>query len=284
MARRADLDAAIRSASGGGASRLPTGPAPLPDSVRNAFPKETNEKGRLVTGREIDLSKAARLAPIQRMTDNIANHAQRAIDNGLLGEAKGYYPEQHQRAAEIGKEFNDKRAARGLPVYHPEEPHLAGLLLSGGYSQNNSETNRNRMLERSMATGDVQQHLSTRRIEDAILSGRHPMETFGSLKLRDYTGSINDPEHYSGEFGGVQKGLGYTIDRHQHDLAHNRAYGEVDRGISGEASPINTQRYRAHQAANYLAHQVIEQSNSGLHVSRPAFQALGWGGWRGSFK
>jgi hypothetical protein len=153
------------------------------------------------------------------------------------------------------------------------ESIAVGLLLASGYSQNSSEARREGLIKHSMETGEIAKHLSTPVLQRAVDNNTHPALVYGSPKLRDFAGSISEPETWTG--GG--QGLGYTIDRHQHDAAMGQKFGDDSRAISSGDTAIR--RYRTLQAAHHLAHQFYDPSQN---LSRPQFQALSWVGWRGA--
>jgi len=210
---------------------------------------------------------------VRHMAERIAETAATAERKGLVGEALQWYPNEQERNSSIGTAFNAARAKKGLPLYHPEHPELAGLLLASGYSQNSSEARREGLIKHSMETGEIAKHLSTPVLQRAVDNNTHPALVYGSPKLRDFAGSISEPETWTG--GG--QGLGYTIDRHQHDAAMGQKFGDDSRAISSGDTAIR--RYRTLQAAHHLAHQFYDPSQN---LSRPQFQALSWVGWRGA--
>jgi hypothetical protein len=248
-------------------------PKPEPLSLK-PFSEAFRPEGAKKLGTEIvDLPALQSHRAIRHMADRIAETAATTERKGLMGEALQWYPNERQRNAAVGIAFNNSRAQKGLPLYHPEEPHLAGQLLASGYSQNNNEPNREKLIQKSMATGEIQNHLSTPVLKNAIEKGLHPEEVFQGPKLHDFLGSIAHPETWEG--GG--QGLGYTIDRHQHDAAMGQKFGNAGRSIA--SGPSDVRRYRVLQAAHHLAHQFYDPSQN---LSRPQFQAASWIGWRGA--
>lgn len=220
---------------------------------------------------------------LQQSAERVAGAFEAAHRKGLVERGMRYYDDENARLAEIGSAFNDRRRATGRQTYFEDDPHLAGALLSGAYSANNTEVGRNRLIRNSMATGDVGAHLSTGKIEAAIRGdseGRqaHPLDVLGDLKLRDYTGSQLHPDTWDGTHNGRRLGLGYTIDRHQHDIVMGRQFGDHDRGISGGAT--GARRYRIMQAGHAIAHDWVDPSRL---LSPARFQAITWGGHRGGF-
>jgi hypothetical protein len=211
------------------------------------------------------------------MVDRIKDQAQKATDRGLTDTALSFYPNEKRQVADVGERFNSARREKGLKEYFPHQPELAGALLQGGYSQNNTEHNRNRMIEKSATTGEIQPHLSTKMINNAIETDTHPMEAFGRAKLRDFTGSILDPHGYSGEHNGQKLGSGYTVDRHQHDTAIGRDFGITPINLNGDAG--GERRYRVMQEAHRVAHQQFDPQGK---LSPAQFQSLTWTGHPGA--
>ena len=248
-------------------------PKPQPLSVKpfSEYFKSDNSK---TLGTEInDLPSLQSHRSVRHMADRIAETAAVTERKGMMGEALQWYPNERERNASIGIAFNNERAKKGLSLYYPDQPHLAGQLLASGYSQNNNEKNRESLIKKSMATGEVQKHLSTPVLQNAIDNHLHPENVFTGPKLHDFLGSIAHPDDWTG--GG--RGLGYTIDRHQHDAAMGQKFGNAGRSIASGESDVR--RYRVLQAAHHLAHQFYDPSQK---LSRPQFQAASWIGWRGS--
>ena len=213
---------------------------------------------------------------------NIAEYHKVSADPVRAKAADDFYPNEKRQVAEVGRRFNEARAAKGMKTYFPEKPELAGALLQGGYSQNNDEANRARLVEKTAATGELQPHLSTvpnlrtghpGLIPHAIENDVHPLDAFGTKKLRDFTGSILHPESWSGSHNGVTMGSGYTIDRHQHDTAMGRDFGNLPLSLSGSEASPDHRRYRIMQAALQEAHV---RTNPNLSPSQ--FQSRTWTG------
>lgn len=210
--------------------------------------------------------------------ENIATHFERAKSMGLFDEGLNYYPREHAGLVDIGSAFNARRNERGFKPYFEHDPALAGALLSSQYSQNTNEEQRKRLIARSVETGEAQPHLATKTINRAIDEDIHPLLATSRLKLRDYTGSQLFPHTWDGTFNGSRLGRGYTIDRHQHDIMMDQAFGGKSRGISG--GDTGERRYRIFQAAHEMAQGLVDPH---FRLSRPAFQAVPWGSWRGSY-
>jgi hypothetical protein len=193
--------------------------------------------------------------------------------------ALDFYPNERRQVESVGQRFNEARAQKGLQTYFSDKPELAGALLQGAYSQNNSEANRKAMVEKSAQTGELQPHLSTKPhangdpglIPNAIEKGIHPMEALGTKKLRDFTGSILGPETYDGTHNGVKLGTGHTVDRHEHDTIVGRNFGNIPLDLSG--SGVSHRRYRVMQAA-------ISEANARVNptLAAPQFQSMTWTG------
>lgn len=222
----------------------------------------------------------------QLMVARIKDQAQKATDRGLTNTALDFYPNEKRKVAEVGERFNSARREKGLKEYFPHQPELAGALLQGGYSQNNKESQRMKYVEQSAATGELVPHLSTMPNENtgkpgaiphAIENDIHPMEAFGRAKLRDFTGSILDPNGYSGEHNGQKLGSGYTVDRHQHDTTMGRDFGDIPLTLSGDAG--GERRYRVMQEAHRVAHQQFDPQGK---LSPAQFQSLTWTGHPGA--
>jgi hypothetical protein len=202
-----------------------------------------------------------------------------ASDPAKAKAALDFYPNEQRQVRDVGERFNAARAKKGMSQYFPGKPELAGALLQGGYSQNNTEANRKKMVEKSASTGELQPHLSTQpdkfgkpgQVTRAIEQNIHPMEAFGTKKLRDFTGSILGPETYNGTHGGVQLGTGHTVDRHEHDTAVGRDFGNIPLKLSSGGA--DHRRYRVIQAAMAEAHARV---NPKLAV--PQFQSMTWTG------
>jgi hypothetical protein len=205
----------------------------------------------------------------QLMVNNVIHEYHKTVARGKEAAALDFYPNENRRIKDVGSRFNEARETKGLQQYYPEKPELAGALLQGGYSQNNTEDRRNKMVEESAATGEVGKHLSTKDINDAIESGTHPLEAFGRKKLRDFTGSILDPHGWNGTHNGVQLGTGHTVDRHVHDTLMGRDFGNIPLKIAGKEQ--EHRRYRVLQAA-------VAEANRRLNPTlAPAqFQSMGW--------
>ena len=248
-------------------------PKPEPLSLK-PFSEAFRPSGSKTLGTEItDLAGLQSHRSVRHMADRIAETAANAERKGQMADALQWYPNEQNRNASIGIQFNNARAKNGLSLYYPDKPELAGQLLASGYSQNNNETNREKLIQKSMATGEIQKHLSTPVLQNAVDNNLHPSEVFKGPKLHDFLGSMAHPETWEG--GG--QGLGYTIDRHQHDAAMGQKFGNASRPISSGDSDIR--RYRVLQAAHHLGHQFYDPSQK---LSRPQFQAASWIGWRGA--
>lgn len=194
--------------------------------------------------------------------------------------ALDFYPNEQRNLADTGRRFNEARARTGEKQYFPDQPELAGALLRGGYSQNNSEQNRLRMVEKSAETGELQPHLSTRpsgkmpgKIPHAIENDIHPLDVYGTKKLYDFTGSMLAPDTWDGTHSGVRRGLGYTVDRHQHDTAVGRDFGNIPLALSGGEQSVEHRRYRVMQAALADANALAAP-----HLSPAQFQSSTWSG------
>lgn len=262
-----------------------------PSTFSSAFPKEVSP----ATGREVismtpDWDQAFRIPEVRRGAENLVRLYGESVRNPeMLAQGRSYYPRERARLGHIGEQFNQVRSQRGMPTYFEDEPEVAGLLLAGSFSQNNSEQGRERLLHQAATTGSVAGHLSTKHINQAIDTGTHAMDVFASmgggqgLKLYDYSGSIYHPGAWQGQWRGVQRGVGYTIDRHQHDAVMGERFGDTKRPLS--SSPVNARRYRTFQAAHLLAHMGPGGTEElyGHGDSPDTFQALTWGPWRGGY-
>lgn len=215
---------------------------------------------------------------VRLMAERVAGAADKAERMGLKEEGMNFYPNEESRALDIGTRFNAARAQNGMKLYLPHNHSLAGHLLLGGYSQNNTEANRNAMAEKSAQTGLVLPHLSTPKIEHAIANGIHPLDVFANRKLHDFVGSSLNPETWKGEWGGVKRGSGYVIDRWQHDIAMGEPFGVAGRGMTSGGT--GNRRYRVMQAAHEVAHDWYDPAHK---LSVPQFQAVSWGGGRGKY-
>jgi len=273
--KEAQQNVTASSSPDGDSTDLDT-PKPFDMSSLKSFYVEPGSKK--MTTSPVDIEGLKKHQSIRSIAERVAENADKAERNGMLEEAIDFYPNENRQQVNIGKQFNFHRAKAGLKTYHEDKPELAGALLLGAYSQNTNENNRAALVSRSAQTGIVQQHLSTGHIERAIASGAHPLEVLGRNKLRDFTGSALHPNTWEGEHNGEKLGLGYTIDRHQNDMGLGVKFGNSNRGLSSGDS--GERRYRAFQAGHELAHEMYDPNKT---LSRPAFQALSWGGWRGSF-
>lgn len=260
-------------------------------SFSSAFPKTINPStGKEVTSNTPDWDKAFRIPEVQRGAENLKRMYSEAVRNPeMLEQGRSYYPRENRRLAQIGEQFNAIRSQRGMQTYFDDEPEVAGLLLAGGFSQNNSEKNRENLIRKTLATGEVAGHLSTKTTNKAIETGTHAMDVFANqaggegLKLYDYSGSIYHPGNWSGEWRGVKRGTGHTVDRHQHDIFMGEKYGEKGkRDISGAS---NARRYRTFQAGHLLAQYGPGGTEEmyGHGDSPDTFQAITWGPWRGGY-
>jgi hypothetical protein len=271
-------------------------PQTLPkEAFSDAFAKEdyTNpETGRTTkrTSMTPDWDTLMRNPMVRQGAANLVGLYSTAVKNPeMLRQGQQYYANENSRLSHIGEQFNETRARRGMQTYNEDSPTDAGLLLSGSYSLNNSEKNRERLVQRAASTGDTSGHLGTRIIDQAISTGQHPMDVFSAmgggegLKLYDYSGSINQPGNWRGEWRGVQRGTGHTIDRHQHDAVMGAKMGDFQRPLS--SSPVNARRYRAFQAAHMLAQYGPGGTEElyGNNDSPDTFQAVTWGPWRGGY-
>ncbi len=211
-------------------------------------------------------------------------------DPKMFEAGRRFYPRENERLSHIGEQFNTVRASRDMPTYFEHKPEVAGLLLQTMFSFNNTESNRNRLVRETAKTGIVQPHLGTSHIENAIASGKHAMDVFAEmgqghgLKAYDFGGSILHPGQWHGEWKGVKRGLGYTIDRHQHDAGIGVEFGSANRPLS--SSDVNIRRYRAFQAGHLLAHHgpggITEKY--GHDTSPDEVQSVIWGPWRGGYE
>lgn len=263
-----------------------------PESFRHAFPKVTNpETGRQVISNTPDWDVLMRSPEIVAGAQRIRQQYDTAVKNPeMLKKGREYYGREHSRLEHIGEQFNTVRAKRGMQTYYEDDPSVAGLLLAGSFSQNNSEANRERLLAQTVATGDIGKHLSTGSINQAIESGEHALDVFAKmgggegLKLYDYSGSIYHPGAWHGEWRGVKRGTGHTVDRHQHDMFMGQKMGEFKRPLS--SSPVNIRRYRAFQAGHLLAQYGPggTEETYGFGDSPDTFQAITWGPWRGGYE
>lgn len=266
-----------------------------PSAFSSAFPKEsfTNPKTGRTTQRTSmtpDWDALMRSPEVRRGAENLVGLYSTAVRNPeMLQQGRDYYPKENRRLTHIGEQFNEVRAKRGLQTYSEEDPAVAGLLLAGAFSQNNKEANRERLISQTIKTGDVARHLGTRTINSAIETGTHAMDVFANmgkghgLKLYDYSGSIYHPGQWSGEWRGVNRGPGYTIDRHQHDAVMGQPMGDFKRPLSSD--DVNIRRYRAFQAAHLLAQHGPGGTEElyGHGDSPDTFQAITWGPWRGGY-
>ena len=263
-------------------------------SFSSAFPKEpyTNpETGRVTqrTSTVPDWDAAFRIPEVRSGAANLNRMYDEAVRNPeMLEQGRTYYPRENRRLSHIGEQFNEIRSKRGMQTYFEDEPEVAGLLLAGGFSQNNTEKNRENLIRKTLATGDVAGHLSTKTTNRAIETGTHAMDVFANqaggegLKLYDYSGSIYHPGNWRGEWRGVQRGTGHTVDRHQHDIVMGEKYGDNERNIAGKS---NIRRYRTFQAAHALAQYGPggTEERYGRGDSPDTFQAITWGPWRGGY-
>jgi len=243
---------------------------PLTPETKAAF-KVAGER-KMATNPNIDVIRSS--PQVQKWADQSAASFERAKKSpALYDRGLRYYGEEAEKTRAIGDAFLKRAREEGHPhgnfmEGHPDAGLHAGLILQAGYSQNNSEKGRHRMVAESVRTGQVQAHISTGHIRNALGNGTPANEAFGKLKLRDYAGSLMHPDSYSGD----GEGLGYVEDRHQHDVHVGQKYGDNDRGMQ------NVTRYRAHQAADHIAHQALAP-----HISVPQFQSVVWGGHRGTY-
>jgi hypothetical protein len=261
------------------------------ESFASAFPKEVNPRtGRKITSNTPDWDAAFRIPEVRRGAENLVRMYGEAVRTPeLFQQGRSYYTHERQRLGHIGEQFNEIRSKRGMQTYFENEPEVAGLLLAGSFSQNNTEAGRERLIAKTISTGDIAGHLSTKAINKTIETGTHAMDAFANMgggegmKLYDYSGSIYHPGSWTGEWRGIRRGPGYTIDRHQHDIVMNQKFGEhTDRKISG---PSNARRYRTFQAAHLLAHLGPGGTEElyGHGDSPDTFQAITWGPWRGGY-
>ena len=214
---------------------------------------------------------------VKLIGERVAESADRARKLGLEEKAFDFYPNELRKMKDIGQRFNSARQEKGLKTYFPHTPEVAGALLLGGYSQRNAEHIRKLMVEKSASTGILVPHINTERMNNMIENDIHPLKEW-SLKLRDFIGSSINPNTWHGEHDGEHLGLGYTIDRHQHDIAMHRKFGESNRGISSGDS--GARRYRVMQAGHEVGHNLYDPNRN---LSIPQFQSLSWGGIRGSY-
>lgn len=261
------------------------------EAFSSAFPSSINpETNRKVISTTPDWDALMRLPAIRAGADNLIGLYKTAVNNPkMLEEGRQYYGKENRRLTHVGEQFNEVRARRGLPTYYENDPAVAGLLLAGSYSMNNSEKNRERLVAKAASTGDTSGHLGTKYIDSAISSGTHAMDLFANmggghgLKLYDYSGSILHPGQWRGEWRGVQRGTGHTVDRHQHDAIMGEKMGDFKRPLS--SSDVNVRRYRAFQGAHMLAQHGpggVEEMY-GHNDSPDTFQAVTWGPWRGGY-
>jgi|694.fasta_scaffold117698_2 hypothetical protein len=271
-------------------------PQTMPTSAfSHAFPKEphTNpETGRTTQRNSMtpDWDALMRSPEVRRGAENLVGLYSTAVKNPeMLQQGREYYSKENRRLTHIGEQFNEVRAKRGLQTYSEDDPAVAGLLLAGAFSQNNTEANRERLIDKTITTGDVAAHLGTETINNAIKTGTHAMDVFANmgqnqgLKLYDYSGSIYHPGAWRGDWRGVNRGPGYTIDRHQHDAVMGQPMGDFQRPLS--SSGTNARRYRSFQAAHLLAHHGPGGAEElyGHGDSPDTFQAITWGPWRGGY-
>lgn len=253
-------------------------PVEMDPTILAGFPKVMGSSGRMVRSTTPNLDILRESPTLRSMAMRIADTAMSAPSDAVEA-GRQFYARERSRLLHVGSGFNESRAQRGMPTYFEDQPEVAGALLTTQFSQNTNEKRRHQLVEHARTTGEILPHLATGRINSAIAEGKHPMdlvsEQYGGegLKLYDFTGSSMYPETWKGEWGGRQRGLGYTIDRHSHDIAMGHPFGNSERGL-------NTMRYRTHQVAHLLAHEAVGSEFPGL--SRAQFQAIPWVGWRGT--
>lgn len=192
----------------------------------------------------------------QLMVKRIVAQAQKVVGTPAEKTAVDYYHQHHEIATNVGQQLKE---------YHPDYPHSAtelGATAASAYSQRNSEQNRLQQLERLGNTGSFPRHLRVHEsLSDAIKSGKTSREALGPLKLGDYAESMKRPD---------TRDPIYTVDRHVHDLAMGRDYGESPLGLS------SSRRYKVIQAATEVAHEQIDPGKK--KYSSPQFQSLIWTG------
>jgi hypothetical protein len=211
---------------------------------------------------------------IRLMAERSAETADFAIKNGYEQDAINFYPNEQAKALGIGIRFNTARLEKGLPLYLPHDHSLAGHLLQGGYSQRTLESARNTLVQKSADSGLILHHVAAKAMQHAIDNQIHPLDLFHNGKLYDFVGSSMHPQTWDGTWQGVRRGLAYTQDRHQTDLHMGKQFADLSRGLGTTSTGLR--RYRVHQVADLLGHQMFGQTHSA-----PVFQALGWAGWRG---
>lgn len=192
----------------------------------------------------------------QLMVKRFVGQAQKVIGTPAEKPAAEYYQQHFDIASNVGQQLKE---------YHPDYPHSAlelGAMAASAYSQRNSETNRLKQLDKLASTGNFPRHL---RVHDtlpaSIAKGQTSREALGPLKLGDYAQSIMEPH---------SREPIYVIDRHVHDLAMGRDYGEAPLGLS------SARRYKVIQAAVDAAHEQVDPGKK--KYSSPAFQSLVWTG------
>jgi hypothetical protein len=253
-------------------------PAPQKLDMTSFTPYFKKEGEKTLRPEPVNIDELKQHKGVRLMGERIAETAEKARKMGLEEKAFDFYPNEKRKMEDVGTRFNNARKEKGLKPYFPEKPELAGALIQAGYSQRSTEKLRKTFIEKSAQTGLIVPHVAQRRMEHAIANDVHPINLFG-LKLRDFTGSSVDPTGWTGEFQGEKRGTGHTIDRHQHDAAMNKKFGETDRGIS--SSVTNERRYRTMQAAHDVGHDLYDPQRK---LSPAQFQALSWGGWRGGYE
>ena len=229
-----------------------------------------------------DLEGLRKNPGFRMMSDRLLDAAETNVAKGNTAKALSFYPEESKNLENVGKQFNQNREAAGKQTYFPEEPRLAGAAISAGYSKGNSERNRQSMIKKAASTGELPKwnNVDTE-LESAIQNKVHPTNIWNE-KLRDFTGSLLHPTTWTGEHDGVKMGTGHTVDRHQHDTAIGRDFGDlVSPGLSGKGTG-GERRYRLMQAA----HQDAQERFNAKHGNNPEigklspaqFQSLSWTG------
>lgn len=257
------------------------------------------ERGRRAVGEvgmEPDWDVLQRQPAIQRMATHIGAAYDAALKTkGLRGagenlykEGRGLYDERRAELTRLGEQFNETRDKRGMPLYFENNPEVAGLAISHLYSHAGGRISE-KALNKTLVTGGIVSggaNLRTNQaMANAIETGAHPMDVIAQQhahggEVYDIAGATLDQDKWKGEWGGVQRGIGYPITRQQHDLARGIAYGMTDRGISGN-SPTAARRYMAFQGAHLLAQHgpggVVERT--GRKDSPARFQAITSAPW-----
>jgi hypothetical protein len=240
--------------------------APRPLTMGNSEKKNSPATGfnqyfihpetRKLTDEVVDHEGLKQNPGFQLMVKRFVNQANKVAGTPSEKPAVEYYQEHHEIANNVGQQLKE---------YHPDYPHSPlelGATAASAYSQRNSEKNRLQQLGRLAETGEFPRHLLIHEtLPASIKAGKTSREALGPLKLGDYAQSMIEPQ---------TRAPIYTVDRHVHDLAMGRDYGEAPIGLS------SSRRYKVIQAAAEAAHEQVDPGKK--KYSSPEFQSLIWTG------